>query len=817
MDPTLRMHDHKAADPYTSPSTVRHWSMSFVLLFMLASAPTARCQTKLDSLWQVWKDTGRADTVRVKALGQFAWRGYLNSQPDSALFYAQMMYDFAEQKGLIKWMAWAIRGQGVAYNFLGSESKALDHWLRSMAMSQRVNDLSGVAGSENNIGEMYGELGELPRSLEYHRRSLELRFQSNDSIGVGASWSCIGQVLLEQGQVDSAMIYFNKAYAQFEQVRFQYGRTIALRDIGNVHRMRKEPRLAIAAYQSCLDLIATNDQRDQRTVSFCKTHIGLAYLDLGRTTMAIEHCRKGLEIALDVPVLREEREACDCLYAAYKANGDGEHALEYLERSRSIQDTLRLDDLRKSLQRMEFSKQLRTDSLLNATERQRVAALSEAAMDKEKNKRNLLVISSLTVLLVAGGLWNRLRFTRRAKLQADELRKRAEQSEQFKQQFLSNMSHEIRTPMNAIIGVTELLRGNHHSAQQATYLNAIALSSEHMLMILNDILDLGKLEAGKLHIEEVPMDIRQLVGHVCDVMHFKAEEKHLKMLCEVADDVPTMVKGDPVRLNQVLFNLIGNAVKFTTEGSVQLRVSVRDRTPDTCVLAMDVIDTGIGIPADRLDQIFEEFVQAYADTSRKYGGTGLGLTISKRLTELMGGTVNVTSERSKGSTFSVTIPFPIAPSTKAEHMRSAMLSGTSATGASALNDLRVLLAEDNEFNIMVTQDQLLAAVPGAQVDVARNGFLAVEMAAAKSYDVILMDVQMPEMNGYDATRAIRALPGDQSRTPIIAMTANVIQEEVERCLKAGMDGFVPKPFKRADLLAKIEELVKAHRLGGPGR
>ncbi|MBK9513749.1 MAG: response regulator [Flavobacteriales bacterium] len=378
------------------------------------------------------------------------------------------------------------------------------------------------------------------------------------------------------------------------------------------------------------------------------------------------------------------------------------------------------------------------------------------------------------------------------KVEADRQRERAEHSEHVKQQFLANMSHEIRTPMNAIMGMSGILKRNEHSPEQDKYLNAISQSSENLLVILNDILDLSKMEAGKIDLEQVPFDPRQVIGNVRDILRYKAEEKGLALVVEVDGDLPGMLLGDPTRLNQIVLNLAGNAIKFTERGSVTLRVRWVNGE-----LRIDVIDTGIGIPQDRLHNIFEEFTQAYSDTTRKYGGTGLGLTISKRLTEMQGGTITVKSEQGKGSTFTVTIPCAIATGTQATP---AQVPGAEEK---ELRNVRILLAEDNEFNAMVAQDELADAIPGVQLDVAVNGRIAVEMVQANDYDVILMDVQMPEMNGYDATKAIRALAGDKSRIPIIAMTANVMKEEVERCKEAGMNGYVPKPFKREELMNAI--------------
>ncbi|MBK8228027.1 MAG: response regulator [Flavobacteriales bacterium] len=370
---------------------------------------------------------------------------------------------------------------------------------------------------------------------------------------------------------------------------------------------------------------------------------------------------------------------------------------------------------------------------------------------------------------------------------------RAERSEVVKQQFLANMSHEIRTPMNAIMGMTGILKRNEHLPEQEKYLNAVSQSSENLLVILNDILDLSKLEAGRTELEQVAFDPRQVIGNVRDILRYKAEEKGLALVVEVDGDLPGMLLGDPTRLNQIVLNLAGNAIKFTERGSVTLRARWVNGE-----LRIDVIDTGIGIPQDRLYTIFEEFTQAYSDTARKYGGTGLGLTISKRLAEMQGGSITVKSEQGRGSTFTLTIPYSIASATPATTAPDPGVEGKE------LRNVRILLAEDNDFNAMVAQDELADAIPGVRVDVAVNGSIALEMVRANDYDVILMDVQMPEMNGYDATRAIRALKGNKSRIPIVAMTANVMKEEVERCKEAGMDGYVPKPFKREELIGALQ-------------
>ena len=425
-------------------------------------------------------------------------------------------------------------------------------------------------------------------------------------------------------------------------------------------------------------------------------------------------------------------------------------------------------------------------------------------------------ILAVLLLMAAVLLFIRMR-TRKLIRQRDELeenvrlrtvelvaaKERAEASEHFKQEFLANMSHEIRTPMNAIMGMSGILRRTPHPPEQDKYINAIAQSSENLLVIINDILDLSKLQAGKVDLERVPFRLHEVLANVQDVLRFKAGEKGLSLQVTVENDVPPVLIGDPARLNQILLNLAGNAVKFTAHGGIHLRArrTVNDEA-ETARIAVEVTDTGIGIAADRLEMIFNEFTQADSDTTRKYGGTGLGLTISRRLAEMQGGTLTVRSTPGEGSTFTLEIPYHVAGTD-----RPANASQQATTEQALPQGLRILLAEDNEFNVVVAEDALADALPGVQVDVAANGRIAVKMVRANTYDLVLMDVQMPEMNGYDATRAIRALPPPKDRTPILAMTANVMKEELERTQQAGMDGFVPKPFRQEELIAALRKVL----------
>jgi signal transduction histidine kinase/CheY-like chemotaxis protein/HPt (histidine-containing phosphotransfer) domain-containing protein len=378
------------------------------------------------------------------------------------------------------------------------------------------------------------------------------------------------------------------------------------------------------------------------------------------------------------------------------------------------------------------------------------------------------------------------------------LKIRAEESEKHEQQFLANMSHEIRTPMNAVLGMTNLLLGTEVNDKQLKYLKAINISSKNLLVIINDILDLSKLEAGKMSIEKIPFRIRDVIHNVSANSRFKAEEKGLNFEVSIDPGLPEILKGDPTRLNQILTNLTSNAVKFTDKGKVLISV---ERSKNSDFVQFKVTDTGIGVPEDKLHLLFGNFKQVDASTYRKYGGTGLGLAISKTLIELQGGKVEVKSVLGQGSEFSVKIPYDIGTEADALSLHEVV-----KVDYANLSGIKILVAEDNEYNQIVVEDTLRSLIKNVAVDIAANGLIAVEMQEANTYDLILMDAQMPEMDGIEATKTIRKLKdATKNKIPIIALTASVHKADIDKCLIAGMNCFVPKPYTADQLLTAIAE------------
>ena len=376
----------------------------------------------------------------------------------------------------------------------------------------------------------------------------------------------------------------------------------------------------------------------------------------------------------------------------------------------------------------------------------------------------------------------------------------AEDTAKMKEQFLANMSHEIRTPMNGIMGLTRILLGTDVSDEQMRYLTSIKTCSDNLLVIINDILDFSKIEAGKMNFEKVAFNVEDIIRHTFELFQPKANEKGLRLTYSVDKKIPSAVMGDPTRLNQVTNNLISNALKFTNQGGVDVQVRLRSERKDNLTLDFEVTDTGIGIPETSVGSIFESFTQASSDTTRKFGGTGLGLTIVKKLIELQGGTIGIRSTVGKGTTFFFHITFSRASEHEIER------AGNDADYASDLSHLSVLVAEDNSINQMIVKR--LFTDWGASIEVASNGKICVEKLQAGKFDIVLMDIQMPEMDGNTAAWKIRnELPEPFKNIPIMAMTAHATATEKNKCFESGMNAYISKPFDPLDLKRKVMELT----------
>ncbi len=420
-----------------------------------------------------------------------------------------------------------------------------------------------------------------------------------------------------------------------------------------------------------------------------------------------------------------------------------------------------------------------------------------------KDGKNYWALTTLTPIVDVDGVLDKIiaiesDITASKKVESELIiaKENAEESKRIKEEFLANMSHEIRTPLNGIKGFTDLLSKNPHYPEQKKYLQAIQFSTRNLLSIINDILDFSKIEAGKMIIEKTNFYLRDLLESIFNSFAFSADDKGIILNKEIAKEIPEALIGDPVRLNQVITNLISNAIKFTENGNVSLDVSIINKTESSVDLEFIVKDSGIGIPEEKLELIFDSFSQASSSTTREYGGTGLGLTIVKKIVELFGGSIRAESVKGEGSSFIFNLILDIG------EMEDPSVNKIDAIDQIDLSGLKILVAEDYPMNQLLISETL--SNWNFEVEIVENGKLAVEKLQQESFDLVLMDVNMPEMSGLEAAHIVRTEFEEPVKSiPIIAMTAGALKGDKEKCLEAGMDNYVSKPFDQDELYSKI--------------
>ena len=381
-------------------------------------------------------------------------------------------------------------------------------------------------------------------------------------------------------------------------------------------------------------------------------------------------------------------------------------------------------------------------------------------------------------------------------------------AQKTKELFLANISHEIRTPINGIAGMADLLSQNPSADDQTLYLKAIKTAAENLKVIINDILDLASIESGKLKFEKINFHLDETIRSLVDTFRLQSQEKGILLEYKMDSKIPGVFIGDPVRLNQILINLISNALKFTHQGSIKISVSIEQIKEKDYYLKFEIKDTGIGIPKSKLKTIFESFSQADASVTRKYGGTGLGLTIVRQLVQLQHGTIKVSSEENEGSTFTVVMPYKIGiKDLQVTKGRSALNKTLQLKNAS------ILLVEDNDINRLYAGSIL--KMWGCPFDTAENGEVAIEKYKNSHFDLILMDIQMPVMDGFETTKVIRQWSNEKSKIPIVALTANATQRDIDKCISLGMNDCLTKPFTQEDLLKVLDKYLgsKFHVIG----
>ena len=719
----------------------------------------------------------------------------------------------------------------------GEVEKTLEYNLQILKLSKEIQDKEGIGKSLTDIGQIYAGKGDLVLGLDYLNRAKKIFEEINHSYNLARVRSITAQIYLEQGYLEEALTALNENIAYFEKTgnktlvagvlsnigaiysdqgendkaleNFEKALTIfeeirnipyiarLSQNIGRVYQLEGNLELSLEYFTKSLKL--SEEMKDKKNVASAKNAIGIILAEQGNYNKAISYSTEALTTYQEMEDAIGIRDASHSLANSYKATERYKKAFEMNTLYFQMRDSLNSKENQKAIIELQFQSDYEKQKAIDDTENEKRVAIEK---QKKKNQQILsaaIGLGLLLVLILALGLWHRYGFIKKTNIALALAKDQAERSEKYKEQFLANMSHEIRTPMHAISGMIKILKRNEHPSAQDVFLNAMQTSSENLVVILNDVLDLSKIEAGKIDVESIPMNPVSVIENIIQILKYKAEEKGLLLSYKVANDVPSLVMGDPTRLNQILANLTGNAIKFTENGKVDIDLQVKNEQ-----LQFQINDTGIGISKDQQENIFAAFEQAKASTTRYYGGTGLGLSISKQLVELQKGKIWVESAEGTGSTFYVALPLTIAEAIAS--VDDLISEEKLKTMATSLEGIRVLLAEDNPFNQMIAPDDLSFFIKGITIDTVENGTLAIEKFKTHQFDLILMDVQMPVMNGFEATKKIREIERLENRKaaiPIIAMTASLLKTEIDNCMMAGMDNYIPKPYTTQELIGPI--------------
>lgn len=770
------------------------------IVIVLALIPTGTCDAQqADSLMASLPSEMGAER-KVDTMNKLGF-DLIFTDPTEARAIFNEAIAVAESVDHFNGHAQALKNKAISYDIQGNSNQAIVYYQESLSLLEMLQDTLGISRLKNNLGIAYKNLDDLEMARKFYGESIGLKELLGDVKGVAYGLNNIGELFQMEQDYEKALEYFTKANLIVDSLGDDRGRSITLFNLASSY-------LELEAYDQAISYLLRSMEMDEKSedyYSLSRSYLFLAeaYLKTNMITKGMQALEKAEKMAADIGALKIYYDSQ--VFKARMMRRTNRIGLlpdlyekilllnDSLARINLVEETAKMKAIYESREKELVIEDLKKESILN----QKLFDTQDLVF-----KLSLVAVSLLgAMLIIVFTLYKKVRGRKRELelkiIERDAAKVEAEQASRAKSQFLTQMSHEIRTPLNAIIGLTDQMIETKLDDMQRKHMAIVNQSAMGLLGIINGILDLSKLEAGKLELVIERTDLVELCNHAVQMTGYKAGQKSLELKLIPVDSEHRYVLGDDTRLRQVLVNLLANAVKFTKQGEVELKVEVLDEdSTGKSVFRFSVRDTGIGIQPENLEKIFQAFSQEDSSTTRKYGGTGLGLSISNILLSLMGSRLDVVSSPGEGSTFSFMVSFELSDNQEEVHVdSSSTISGrnTPKKVVSASDKLTVLIAEDNANNMIIAKMLVKKALPNAKILEAGNGHEAVTAFVDEEPDIILMDVQMPELDGYEATREIRQLE-KETRIPIIAITAGSMQANKEECYEAGMDDFVSKPI-----------------------
>ena len=732
----------------------------------------------------------------------------------------------------------------ISHSELKEYPKALEYLNLILMYCKSNNQINRSQVAYINIGQIYYNLGQYAKAEENYLKAVKINEEAKDTSRLINNYLNLGLLYNKWNKLDLAKSYLQKAKDLIEPNSLK-----SYHRLGNIYETlaeisQKEKKIGLAEqyWQKCLSYYRkTNDMYEISRVSGL---IAGFYMDINKYDLALDYINKSIDYAIFSKDYFGLSERYLLKSKLFEKQGNIVKAFDYFKKYAYLKDSLNTNIQLNKIKEVENQGLLRQKDY-ELTLLSNKSELNKIKIEKANQEifiyRTILAISILIVIIVTVfliiifkqqrknkqyyklleeqnkkiSLQNREILKQKEELSktnkelqettnyAQKLREEAERSNEIKSKFLANMSHEIRTPMNGIIGMTELLISVDEIPEKyKEYIELVHKSANNLLTVINDILDYSKIESNQIVIEKLPIKLKEEVNEVVSLLNHKASEKELDLILEYDENIPQYIITDPVRVKQILTNIINNAIKFTHKGYVKVKVELFEKLPDKVVIKFRIIDTGIGIKNELFDVIFNDFSQAEDSTTRKYGGTGLGLSIAKRLSELLGGSIGIYSEVNKGSEFWFTITASIFKDLDAN----VLPENNEQPSFELQNQYHILIVEDEPVNRELIINILEKSKQTYKIAV--NGYEAVEMYKKEKFDLILMDIHMPIMDGYTATQKIREYEKENNIKPtfIIAVTANAMHGERQKCIDVGMNEYVSKPFKTKELLFFIDKL-----------